>query len=248
MYFAGCIFVIAAFVFANYPTAFLLGFATYSIYVYLLNEHLFNEHFGEDAEAARAHLPSYQEWLLSGGRRYLMALPEDDCIVCRDEPTTPVKIPCNHVLCEDCLAEWFRRGNSQCPQCTVALFQSADRTNEKLVKLRVAATKMGMPLTLLDLIFGPVSRWNLIAGTAVFFMLWGESIQTLQRRREYGKEWWRRPQIEAQGGPEDDEDTAHNTFQLGLCAVWVVRQVIRVEWVVSGWVPAHFLWKVFCEM
>ncbi|KAK3722027.1 hypothetical protein LTR37_002843 [Vermiconidia calcicola] len=225
MYLAGSILVIVAFVFAHYPTAFLLGFATYSIYVYLLNEHLFNPQFDDDVHATRAHLPSYQEWLLSGGRRYLMALPEDDCIT-----------------------EWFRRGNNQCPQCTVALFQSADRTNEKLVKLRVAATLIGMPLTLLDLIFGSVSRWNLIAGTAIFFMLWGGLIQTLQRRREFGKEWWRRPQIEAQGGPEDDKDTAHNTFQLSLCAVWVVRQVIRVEWVVSGWVPAHFLWKVFCEM
>lgn len=38
------------------------------------------------------------------------------CPICHDEPSTPVRLGCSHVFCEDCIAEWLQRERT-CPIC-----------------------------------------------------------------------------------------------------------------------------------
>jgi hypothetical protein len=41
----------------------------------------------------------------------------EDCIVCLDRPTRPVKLPCGHVFCRECAYRWLcERG--ECPLCS----------------------------------------------------------------------------------------------------------------------------------
>ncbi|KAL6776042.1 hypothetical protein ACKKBG_A19565 [Auxenochlorella protothecoides x Auxenochlorella symbiontica] len=38
------------------------------------------------------------------------------CPICQEPPTLPVKLPCSHIFCDACVAEWFERERS-CPMC-----------------------------------------------------------------------------------------------------------------------------------
>jgi len=37
------------------------------------------------------------------------------CTICSDVFLKPKRLPCGHVLCEECLADWMRKGNKKCP-------------------------------------------------------------------------------------------------------------------------------------
>jgi hypothetical protein len=47
------------------------------------------------------------------------ATPEevrDDCTICQDRPRAPVKLPCGHIFCYDCIAKWLSTKGT-CPVC-----------------------------------------------------------------------------------------------------------------------------------
>ena len=47
------------------------------------------------------------------------------CSVCREVFDNPVRTKtCGHVFCQDCVGEWIRFGNDNCPECRKALSQS----------------------------------------------------------------------------------------------------------------------------
>ncbi len=54
----------------------------------------------------------------------IRASPEDvleagtgnECSICQDRFSNPIKLPCDHIFCEDCVAEWLERENT-CPLC-----------------------------------------------------------------------------------------------------------------------------------
>lgn len=49
----------------------------------------------------------------------VMELGEDGCSICQEEHTTPVKLECGHVYCEECITAWCERtpGGATCPLC-----------------------------------------------------------------------------------------------------------------------------------
>ncbi|KAK4620196.1 hypothetical protein CLAFUW4_11040 [Fulvia fulva] len=65
-----------------------------------------------------AQLPTSQETDGSTAE----AVIADECPVCYDEVTTPVKTSCNHTFCENCLKQWLSSSNT-CPSCRTEQFQ-----------------------------------------------------------------------------------------------------------------------------
>jgi len=39
---------------------------------------------------------------------------ETVCPICHDPPTTPIRLHCSHIFCEECVAEWLQRERT-CP-------------------------------------------------------------------------------------------------------------------------------------
>ncbi|TYZ69087.1 hypothetical protein PybrP1_010193, partial [[Pythium] brassicae (nom. inval.)] len=46
-----------------------------------------------------------------------------DCSICYEEMSQPVKLPCSHMFCEECVTEWFDRERS-CPLCRASMATS----------------------------------------------------------------------------------------------------------------------------
>lgn len=42
------------------------------------------------------------------------------CVVCSDNPKSPVVLPCGHIYCQQCVNEWSKHSNS-CPVCHTQL-------------------------------------------------------------------------------------------------------------------------------
>eukprot|EP01103_Thecamoeba_quadrilineata_P016089 TRINITY_DN5289_c0_g1_i2.p1 TRINITY_DN5289_c0_g1~~TRINITY_DN5289_c0_g1_i2.p1 ORF type:complete len:286 (-),score=25.08 TRINITY_DN5289_c0_g1_i2:225-1082(-) len=40
----------------------------------------------------------------------------DQCSICQEKMTSPVKLACGHIFCESCISEWFEREKT-CPLC-----------------------------------------------------------------------------------------------------------------------------------
>ncbi|KAM9311530.1 E3 ubiquitin-protein ligase RNF213 [Gastrophryne carolinensis] len=43
------------------------------------------------------------------------------CAICRDYPSEPVCLDCNHVFCQGCLKQWLDTRNTTCPMCKAQL-------------------------------------------------------------------------------------------------------------------------------
>lgn len=50
---------------------------------------------------------------------------QEDCPIHYDTPTRPVRTPCNHTFCAECLTHWLRTANT-CPMCRAQFFASPD--------------------------------------------------------------------------------------------------------------------------
>ena len=99
--------LLAALAFAYRPTVFLVDCALAIVYYYLLYEHLFNPKLVDRAAQLPRKLPDQVEFLRTKVR-HLIALIDEDCIICRDEPTAPVQVlPCKHVFCNDCFQHFL---------------------------------------------------------------------------------------------------------------------------------------------
>jgi hypothetical protein len=49
----------------------------------------------------------------------------DDCAICLANPEQPVRLPCGHVFCTQCVAPWLRKC-ALCPMCRKDLHSSSD--------------------------------------------------------------------------------------------------------------------------
>jgi len=45
------------------------------------------------------------------------ALKKDDCVICLEQMTDPKQLDCVHKFCENCIAEYFEKGQPKCPSC-----------------------------------------------------------------------------------------------------------------------------------
>jgi hypothetical protein len=46
----------------------------------------------------------------------------DICCICRQMPTDPVRLTCNHILCHQCVEEWLSR-KAACPMCRAPVLE-----------------------------------------------------------------------------------------------------------------------------
>ncbi|RLN66852.1 hypothetical protein BBJ28_00007758 [Nothophytophthora sp. Chile5] len=54
----------------------------------------------------------------------LMEAGSPDCSICYEAMRQPVKLPCSHMFCEECVTEWFDRERS-CPLCRASVGPSS---------------------------------------------------------------------------------------------------------------------------
>lgn len=48
-----------------------------------------------------------------------LAAAPTECVVCQDELRSPLRLPCGHMFCEECISEWLER-QATCPTCRAA--------------------------------------------------------------------------------------------------------------------------------
>jgi len=71
-------------------------------------------------------------------------LSPPECIVCYEDVWKPVKMKCNHSICEDCFIKWFICGNNcTCPMCREDT-KEADRYAQKKMRLDKNIVKLLM--------------------------------------------------------------------------------------------------------
>ena len=52
----------------------------------------------------------------------------DDCIICRDVCTSPVRLACGHHFCKECILTWLNRDHNFCPLCFRVLFRASSES------------------------------------------------------------------------------------------------------------------------
>lgn len=55
----------------------------------------------------------------------ILELPEKECSICQDEFKEPIRLPCNHIYCEQCISEWLDQ-ETTCPMCRAQVPQSGN--------------------------------------------------------------------------------------------------------------------------
>ena len=144
---------LALLVFLYHPLCFLLGFLIITIHLYLLHEHLFHASLVERAKNIHRQLPTRGEFL-DKGVRHIMALIDDDCIVCRDQPVAPIQVlPCEHIFCQECYVHYLNHGLNRCPQCQQVLFETDSLMWEAIVKLITAHVFVALRKSLASFLF-----------------------------------------------------------------------------------------------
>lgn len=158
--------------------------------------------------------------------QHLLALVHDKCIICREEPTTPVQVqPCGHIFCDEHIREWFDRGHRRCPQCTQKLFVESNGKEEMLNKVFIATCYVNFVVTSSLLLFKTeLRRIDAITAGVVESISVSHLIQFWQDRENYGGRWWRHT-----GGNVDDEDTEGVAIMLVILAfagLWYTAGVL----------------------
>lgn len=141
---------------------------------------------------------------------------EQDCPLCWDSPTGPVRLKCSHVVCSSCLITYLTTSSSYkncCPVCKTVLFRprfwTEDRKHRTAHKLRICAAMTLVALAICRLLLClyirypnfnlEVSFYCTFPGSpadyleSVFFfmvavyMTWSAKVSFA----EFGGEWWR---------------------------------------------------------
>ena len=64
---------------------------------------------------------------------------QPDCIVCWSSDEIPAVLPCNHMICRNCLTAMKDRQQTHCPMCRLRLFHANDGMQVAIHKAAVAA-------------------------------------------------------------------------------------------------------------
>lgn len=54
---------------------------------------------------------------------------QGECSICREPLTMPVKTPCNHIFCTECLTNWLLDNGDSCPEDRTVFFQDENKTS-----------------------------------------------------------------------------------------------------------------------
>jgi hypothetical protein len=80
-------------------------------------------------------LPTQEDFLANA----LEPVEHEDCSICHAPMETPVRLPCKHELCKDCITEWLTQPRvDSCPMCRRRLFQPVVISAEDLAQAREA--------------------------------------------------------------------------------------------------------------
>jgi hypothetical protein len=67
-----------------------------------------------------------QEDFLANALEPVEPVEHENCSICHDPMKTPVRLPCKHDFCKECITEWLTQPRvDSCPMCRRRLFQSA---------------------------------------------------------------------------------------------------------------------------
>lgn len=71
---------------------------------------------------AKMSLPTRDSFMSTG---LVPVTSEEPCPICLTEPmASPVKTPCNHVFCRECITQWLNQpSKASCAMCRKQLFQ-----------------------------------------------------------------------------------------------------------------------------
>lgn len=89
-----------------------------------------------EAQHARYQLPA-DHWFLSSPSESIGTIlkqadppPDEQCAVCRDEFTQPIRLPCLHYFCEVCIRTTLSQRDN-CPLCNTRFFNKLDDSSHK---------------------------------------------------------------------------------------------------------------------
>lgn len=71
--------------------------------------------------------------------------PQEDCVVCWASDETPLKLPCSHLVCSDCLLRLKEANRYTCPFCRIPLYTL---TTNKVALFQLVAASSGAQLAL----------------------------------------------------------------------------------------------------
>ena len=77
--------------------------------------------------------------------------PEEECVVCWTSDESPLRLPCSHQVCSDCLTRLRDASRYTCPYCSTALFEPPNKTNRNLLyQLAVASSGAHLAICLTE--------------------------------------------------------------------------------------------------
>jgi len=128
---------------------------------------------------------------------------DEQCIICRDAYSVPVRLACAHVYCKECIRAWCERGQSRCPICQQVFCTIATSAGLLLVvgQATAAMVVVGLDIFLIanQRIAWPAPIAWRIAETVAWLLIrvfglvsgGGYTMKMFRTYRQAGKEWWR---------------------------------------------------------
>ncbi|KAK5133566.1 hypothetical protein LTR08_007605 [Meristemomyces frigidus] len=177
--------------------------------------------------------PPTREHFFAHHFRPVSGLIDAECIICREEPDAPIRVnPCNHIFCEEHINQWFARGNTRCPQCTIELFVESNDKLETLNKLIVATNFLNVLVTTVMLLSTEdLGRSRVVLSTLLTAAMIGQLIEYGDHRKRYGARWWRHREDLPGDGEDDEWQELCVAFELLLVFAWLwwTSDAIRVR-------------------